>query len=81
MRLSNAISQADLDEALRLMQTARHSIDTHLPASNGSRSKRSTSQAANDAVDVSAAIYALIRDLARGQRSLSYFLRTHVIAH
>ena len=49
------------------MEVSRHSIDAHLP-----EKKRKNKSGPADALDISARIYSLIRDLIGAEKSISY---------
>ena len=68
MRFSHEINQRDIDEALRLMDVSRSTIDAHLP----DKKKRANKRASNDPLDISAKIYSLVRDLSGEDKSISY---------
>lgn len=62
LRLSTLVSQSDLDEAMRLMQISRTSVDVHLDRASLARRRHQA--------DPTSQIMALIRDLAREQGEL-----------
>jgi DNA replication licensing factor MCM7 len=58
LRLDNVVQQADIDEAMRLMEVSRCSVDIHLDRHNG-------------VIDPTTRILALVRELTRGEPSVS----------
>lgn len=71
LRLSQSVSKEDIDEAMRLMETSRGSIDSHLMINDSAARQRHID---NNTADPSVKIYALIRDLVNvhsGTRAVS----------